>query len=113
MALGLLLIFAPMVYLSLYVPDATSDMAFAAQRFAPAVIGLGALIWAARGLPSGAVAATLCLIGAGIWGGVAATGVFHYLSGIAGSSILVAASSEVILALLFLIASRQMRHGEQ
>ncbi|MCF2904153.1 hypothetical protein L0666_04065 [Octadecabacter sp. CECT 8868] len=109
--LGLVLVFAPLLYLSLYVPDATPDMAFAAQRLSPVVVGLGALIWAARGLSAGPVASTLCLIGAGVWGGVAATGVFHYLSGTAGFSILIAAFSELVLGLLFFIASRQMRHG--
>ena len=47
---------------------------------------------------------------AGVWGGVAATGIFHYLSGTAGFSILIAAISEMILALVFFVASRQMRH---
>jgi len=109
MVLGVLILFAPRLYLSLYVPGYAPDMAFAAQRLAPAVIGLGALMWVVRDLPAGAVASKVSLIAALVWAGVAATGVFHYATGAASFNIVIAAASEVILALLFLVASRQMR----
>ena len=110
-ALGLLLLLAPKVYLTLYVPSYSADMAFAAQRLAPAVIGLAALLWIARGLTAGAFSTQFTLIAACVWFGVAASGVFHFATGVATANILIAASLEVILGLLFLLASRQMRNA--
>ena len=110
MALGALLIVAPQLYLSLYLSAYTADHAFAAQRLAPAVIGLGGVMWAARTLPPGPFAASFGMIAAGVWMGVAATGVFHFLSGVANVNILVAAATEVVLAALFAYVSRQVRH---
>lgn len=107
--LGLFLIFAPTSYLSLYVIDYALHMTFATQRLGPAVAGFGAVLWTARGWPAGPMAASLCLIGAFVWAGVAATGAFHYATGVANFNIVIAAVIEVILALLFLIASRQIR----
>lgn len=109
-ALGLLLIFAPQVYLSLYVTPASPEMGFAAQRLAPAIVGLAALLWIARDLPSGPFAANFALISFLVWFGVAATGVYHFATGVAGTAILIAGVTEVILGVLFVIASRQMRH---
>ena len=109
--LGFVLLCAPMVYLSLYIAAPTADMAFPAQRLSPAIIGLGALIWAARDLPAGPIPATFTLIAAFVWFGVAATGLFHFATGVATFGILVAALTEVILGALFLLASRQIRHG--
>lgn len=109
MALGVLLLAAPQVYLSLYVPRFDPDMVFAAQRLAPAVIGLGALLLVLRDLPKGVLAARVAAVGAAVWLGVAATGVFHFATGVATVGILVAAASELILAVLFLVAARQMK----
>lgn len=110
-AIGAVLIFAPRVYLSLYVTPITPDMTFAAQRLAPAIVGLAALLWLARDLPAGPFPAAFSLIAAGVWFGVAATGLYHFATDMAGVGILVAAATEVILGVLFVIASRQIRHG--
>jgi len=109
--LGLLVIVAPHLYLGVYLSSFSPEIGFGAQRFAPVIIGLGALLWAARGLEPGPVPSTLCAIAALVWAGVAATGVYHYSVGIAGFGILIAALAEVFLAALFWLASRQMRHS--
>ena len=110
-ALGAFLIIAPKMYLTLYLPNYTADFAFAAQRLAPAIMGLGAIMLAARTLPPGSFPVALTLIAACVWAGVAATGLYHYATGVASVGILIAAVTEVILALLFWRASRQMRNA--
>jgi hypothetical protein len=106
---GLLLLAAPHIYLSLYVVAFDGGMAFAAQRLAPAIMGLGALLWLSRDLPRGTYASRFAMLSSLVWFGVAATGVYHYAAGKATSAILVAGVSEVILGVLFVIAGRQMR----
>jgi hypothetical protein len=107
--LGAVLIVSPETYLGLYVTDYTPDMAFAAQRLGPAIVGLGALLVLLRDLPVGPLAVRIAGVAALVWLGIAATGVFHYLSGVAGGSILVAAATEVSLSILFLVAAAQAR----
>ena len=110
-ALGVVLIVAPQAYLSLYLTSYSADHAFAAQRLAPAIIGLGALMWVARSLEPGPLAVSFAGIAALVWIGVAATGVFHFMTGVANANILVAAGTEVALAVIFAIASRRARHS--
>lgn len=105
LALSALLLLAPRVYLSLYVEDYDPAMAFAAQRLAPAILGLGALLLLARDLPDGAFAARFAGFASLVWFGVAGTGVFHFATGIATPMILAAAASEALLGLLFLLAA--------
>ena len=109
LVLGVILIVAPRAYLSLYVPDFQVSMVFAAQRLAPAIIGLGALLLLARDLARGVFAARFAALMSLVWFGVAATGVFHYATGVAAAGILIAGVTEVILGTLFVIAARQMR----
>ncbi|KAG1655710.1 hypothetical protein GQR58_024341 [Nymphon striatum] len=70
------------------------DMNFSAQRLAPAIIGVAGLLWIARDLPAGAFASSFAFIASLVWFGIAATGLYHYASGVAGISILVAALLE-------------------
>ncbi|WP_341861717.1 hypothetical protein [Gymnodinialimonas sp. 57CJ19] len=106
LVLSALLLLAPRIYLSLYVPNYDPAMAFAAQRLAPAVSGLGVLLLLARDLPDGAFAARFAGLAALVWFGVAGTGVFHFATGVATPMILTAAVSEATLGVLFLIAAR-------
>jgi len=108
--LGVILLLAPHAYLSLYVPVYDPiNMPFAAQRLAPAIIGLGGLLWIARNLPPSPFACAFASLTAAVWFGVAATGVFHYLTGTATVAILIAALTEIILGSLFLAAARSHR----
>ncbi|ABD54913.1 hypothetical protein [Jannaschia sp. CCS1] len=107
--LGVVLILIPQLYLSLYVALYDPAMAFPAQRLGPAVIGLGALLLLARDLPDGPFASRFAGLSALVWFAVAATGVFHYATGVATSAILVAAAIEVALGLLFVLAARTKR----
>ena len=108
-ALGLVLLAAPQLYLGLYIAAPEQAAQFPAQRFAPAIVGLGALLFAARDLAPSPFAARFAAIAAAVWFGVSATGVMHYLSGTAGVAIVVAAGSEIVLGALFLAAAKQLR----
>ena len=107
--LGIILLLWPGAYLSLYVPRYDPNMPFAAQRLAPAIVGLGALLLLARTLPAGPFATRFAALTALVWFGVAATGVFHYATGVATSNILIAGVAEVALGVLFLGAARSHR----
>lgn len=107
--LGVVLVLIPQLYLSLYLALYDPAMAFPAQRFAPAIIGLGALLLLARDLPDGPFASRFAGLSSLVWFAVAATGVFHFATGVATSAILVAAAIEVGLGALFVVASRTKR----
>ena len=110
LVLGVILLATPQVYLSLYVPHYDPvNMPFAAQRLSPAIMGLGALLLLASTLPPGTFASRFAGLTALVWVGVAATGVFHYLTGTATFAILVAAGSEIFLGVLFALAARSHR----
>lgn len=108
---GVILVVAPLVYLSLYVAEPTPEMTFAAQRLGPAIAGLGVLLFLARDLPAGRFAIQFATVAALVWIVIAATGVFHFLTGVATQAILIAAATEVAMAALFLIAAREKQLG--
>ncbi|PVA08218.1 hypothetical protein [Thalassorhabdomicrobium marinisediminis] len=108
-AVGGVLFAAPEAYLSLYVPSDVAEASFAARRLAAPVCGLGGLLLLARNLPTGAFASRVAWLISAVWLGVAATGIFHFLTGAATRAILIAAATEVILALLFGLAALQKR----
>jgi hypothetical protein len=107
--IGLVLLVAPESYFQLYAIDYVPGMDFPARRFAPAVLALGALLISARGLEPGPFVATLSLISALAFLGVAATGVQAWSAGIARPAILGAAFLELAVALIFLWLWSRMR----
>ena len=110
MLLGGVLVAAPGVYLSIYIDPPLPQMDFAARRFAPAVIGLGAVLLVTRGLDDTAVLRQIALVTAAVWIGVAATGIYAYGQGTAGLAIVVASGLEAIIGVLFVRAAREIRH---
>ena len=107
--LGGLLLVAPELYLDVYLTSPDASRAFAARRLAPAVIGLGAVLFLMRSLGPGPVAVRFAVVTACVWFGVAATGVYDFSTGTAQGSILVAAAIETLLGILFLVAARDLR----
>lgn len=107
--IGLVLLVAPESYFQLYAIDYVPGMDFPARRFAPAVLALGALLISARRLESGPFVATLSLISALAFLGVAVTGVQAWSAGIARPAILGAAVLEIAIALVFLWLWSRMR----
>jgi len=99
--MGAMLLIAPELYLSLYAVNYSEPMDFAAQRFAPIVIGFGVMLFVARNVVPNEVIIALTGVTSLVWLGVAATGVFHFLTGVAGPLIMVAAGLEAGLAVLF------------
>ena len=109
MLLGGVLLVVPSVYLAIYIDPALPQMDFAARRFAPAVIGLGAVLVVIRSLRDAAVLRQFALITAAVWIGVAATGIYAYGQGVAGFAIVVASGLEAVIGLLFVRAAREIR----
>jgi hypothetical protein len=107
--IGAVLLVAPQSYFQLYATDYGSGMDFPARRFSPAVLALGVVLILARSLHPGPFLASLCLICALAFLGVAATGLLAWSQGIARPSILGAASIEVVIAALFLWVWQRMR----
>ncbi|MEO0502714.1 MAG: hypothetical protein AAFZ14_05270 [Pseudomonadota bacterium] len=107
--LGGLLLVAPELYLDVYLTSPDASRAFAARRLAPAVIGLGAVLFLMRSLGPGPVSVRFAVVTACVWFGVAATGVYDFSTGTAQGSILVAAAIETLLGILFLAAARGLR----
>ncbi len=105
-ALGILLLVAPAVYLSLYTTAYSPAMDFPAQRLAPVTIGVGGLLLLMRDMQPGPFAARFATLVGLVWFGVAATGVFHFTTGPYKEALLVAAGIEVALGLAFLLAAR-------
>jgi hypothetical protein len=99
---GLVLLLAPGSYFQLYAVTYVPGMDFPARRFAPAVMALGALLLVARSVPPGPFLATLCLICALAFLGVAATGVEAWHANVARPAILGAAALELVIAGVFL-----------
>lgn len=107
--IGAVLLVAPQAYFQLYATDYGSGMDFPARRFSPAVLALGAVLILARSLQPGPFLASLCLICALAFLGVAGTGLLAWSQGIARPSILGAAAIEVVIAALFLWVWHRMR----
>ena len=107
--IGAVLLVAPQSYFQLYATDYVSGMDFPARRFSPAVLALGAVLILARSLQPGPFLASLCLICALAFLGVAGTGLLAWSQGIARPSILGAAAIEVVIAALFLWVWHRMR----
>ncbi len=107
--IGLVLLVAPESYFQLYAIDYVPGMDFPARRFASAVLALGALLISARRLEPGPFVASLSLISALAFLGVAATGVQAWSAGIARPAILGAAVLEIAVALVFLWLWSRMR----
>lgn len=99
---GLVLLVAPSSYFQLYATSYEPGMDFPARRFSPAVLALGVVLVSARRLAPGPFLATLCLIGALAFLGVAATGITAWQTGIARPAILGAAAIEIAIAGVFL-----------
>lgn len=104
--IGLILLLIPGSYIEVYAVAYDPNMTFAARRFAPALIGLAAILLLARTLPTGPFLSTLCLISAIVFLLVATTGVNAWATGVAKPAILYAAALEVAIAALFLWAAR-------
>lgn len=106
--LGVLLLFAPRLYLSLYVVNYSDEMAFAAQRLAPVVAALGGVLLLVRDAPPGPFARRFTSVTSCVWFGVAGTGIYHFATGTATFAILVAAALEIALGIAFVLAARHL-----
>ncbi|MFN3663096.1 hypothetical protein [Yoonia sp.] len=80
---------------------------FVARRAAPVFAGLAVMLWLLRDLPKGSARDGLCIGMVVLWWGIAASGIAEYVTGQAGSTILIAAMVEVIVGLVFVIARRR------
>lgn len=107
--IGLVLLVAPQSYFQLYATQYDPGMDFPARRFSPAVLALGVVLIVARALEAGRFLATLSLICALAFLGVAATGLHAWSTDIARPAILGAAVIEAVIAALFIGVWLRMR----
>jgi hypothetical protein len=105
---GATLLVAPEAYPRLYVITCASGMEIGARRFAPAVIGLGALLIPARDLAKGRFLTALMVLTGLVFWGVAATGIHAYFGDVARPTILVAVDSATVLGTVFLLTGRTL-----
>ena len=98
---GLVLLLAPHSYFQLYATQYDPGMDLPARRFAPAVVALWVVLIMARSRSPGRFLASLSLICALAFLGVAATGLLAWSSGVARPTILWAAVVEGSIAVLF------------
>ncbi|WP_292288781.1 hypothetical protein [Marivita sp.] len=109
-AVGLVLLFAPQAYVSLYAVDYAAGMDFPARRFAPVVLAMGTVLVLARTHASERFLLDLSLIAAAAFLAVAATGLHAWLTGVARPTILAAAAVEALLATAFLAVWLHLRN---
>lgn len=96
-----ILLLAGSSYLATYGVSADGAAVFMARRAAPTLLGLGVLLWLARGAEPSAIRKAISIGVIVTFAGIAATGIYEYVLGIAHWVILVAAFGELIIASVF------------
>lgn len=94
------------VYVQTYGVTPDDGARFVARRAAPMFAGLAVLLWLARDLPKGTARDAICSAMAVIWAGIACTGIYEYVVGVATAPILLAAVAELGIALAFMAVRR-------
>ena len=104
--LALLFILAPHLYAPTYGVEADTGAVFITRRAGPGFLGLALILWVSRDAPASKLRGGVAMGAALCFAGVAATGVFDWARGVASASILIAAVSEVLLAVVLIYTSR-------
>ena len=94
------------MYVETYGVAADDGARFMARRAAPMFVGLAVLLWLVRDLPKGTARDAICSAMAVIFAGIACTGIYEYLVGVAAAPILLAAVAELGIALAFVVVRR-------
>lgn len=94
------------MYVETYGVAADNGARFVARRAAPMFAGLAVLLWLVRDLPKGTARDAICSAMAVMWTGIACTGMYEYVAGVATAPILWAAVAELGIALAFLVLRR-------
>lgn len=102
-----LFLIVPGTYTATYGVEAGTGGVFFGRRLSPMVLGLALMLWMLRGTRDLAVQRAVAVTMIVIFAGVAATGVFEFVTGFASTAILVAALGELIIAGVFARTLRQ------
>ncbi len=105
--LFVLLLLAPALYLGTYGVASNASADFMVQRAAPMFGGLALLLWWSAPEPNSRMRLGVVVSACVVFLGIAATGVFHILTGVAGSILWIAIAGEVLFAvILWLVRHR-------
>ncbi|SEW11608.1 hypothetical protein SAMN04488515_1131 [Cognatiyoonia koreensis] len=97
-----ILLLATPSYMGTYGVASNAEAAFMSRRASPMLLGLGVLLWMSRRTTDGA---SIRAISAGVsvtFAGIAATGIYEFVSSVAHWYILIAAVGELVIAAVFL-----------
>lgn len=97
----------PENYVSTYGVSPDPSAAFVVRRASPMFAGLALILWMCRDVAPSTLRTALGVGLAVIFGGIALTGIAEFRFGTANAAILVAATGELLIAALFLIAIRR------
>ncbi|MFT5066300.1 MAG: hypothetical protein ACJAXK_001334 [Yoonia sp.] len=101
-----LLLLSPESYVGTYGVTDDAGAVFMVRRAAPMFLGFAVMLWFARDAGQSRVRDALCWGIAVAFTGVALTGMFEYMRGVANAVILAAATGELLIAALFLRATK-------
>lgn len=98
----------PGSYLSGYDVAADAGGTFLGRRASPLFLGFGIMLWMLRDQLDAAVQRAVCWSMIATFVGVAMTGTFAFVTGVASQTILVAAVGELAIAAAFFVALRRV-----
>ncbi|MCO4848455.1 MAG: hypothetical protein KC448_10845 [Yoonia sp.] len=101
-----LLLLSPVSYPGTYGVNADAGALFMGRRASPMFLGFAVMLWLARDTGPSVLRDALCWGIAAAFAGVALTGTFEYLRGLANAVILAAAAGELLIAALFVRAAK-------
>jgi hypothetical protein len=88
------------IYMATYGVEVEGGGIVFGRRMAPVILGLGIMLYLARDEPPSPLRRIICIAVAVVFAGVGCTGILAYMSGEADIAIIVAASVEVLVAML-------------
>lgn len=101
-----LLLLSPASYVGTYGVGADAGGMFMVRRASPMFLGFAVMLWLARNTGPSPLRNALSWGIAAAFAGVALTGMFEYLRGVASGAILIAAAGEMLIAVLFARAAK-------
>lgn len=101
-----LLLLSPASYVGTYGIAIDAGSMFMVRRASPTFLGFAVLLWLARDAESTPFRNAICWGIAAAFAGVAVTGIFEYVRGVANGVILIAATGEFVIAALFVRATK-------
>ncbi len=106
LVLFLLLLGVPATYLATYGVETDGGGLLMVRRASPMFLGFAVMLWMGRNAGPSPLRHAVCYGMAVTFAGVALTGTFEYLRGATNAMIMAAAAGELLIAALFMKATR-------